>query len=154
MANVTLSQSQIQRLLRSVGRPDDSDIQADIPSFIQERQESNPLSCVSTRLLYLYVRVDVIDGLMGGTWELVTWKEGDEQDNDSDKLKALIAMKKSVMEEIEELEEEISTGITGGGQTALVGQLATTHTVMHPCHPNPNDRRYAGDPLRGRTWRP
>lgn len=141
----TLTIPQIKRLLKSVGRENDTSLEVEIPSLILERQESKPLTLSSSRLLFLYVRVDLIDLLLGGTWKNVNFKEGDESENLSDQSKNLAAIRSQTKDEIEEMEAEIITGLTGSGSS--IGQLTTQATIENSC-PNPNERAYMGDPLR------
>ena len=148
-----LSSAQIDRLLVSVKRPGDVNLTTQIHALAGERIADTPLVAGSSRLLYHYVRLDVIDLLIGGEWDEVDYTEGDEKESRSQRSKQLAAMREATIGDIERLEAEIVRGMPSGGATVVCGQMTTQATVeTKTAVPNPNDRRIAGDPLRRRLF--
>lgn len=142
---LTLSNTQQKILLHQIGRADDATLQNLIPDLVTE-SESEALG--DGRLLRLIVKRELIDVLLGGAWGEVTFKEGDEQTNDSDRSKHLNQMREAVEAEIQKVRDGLSSSVVEAGQ------LETTSTVPAPsCGPDPSDRAYAGDPVRASRWR-
>ena len=148
-----LSSAQIDRLLVSVKRPGNAGLLTQIPALAEERIADTPFAAGSSRLLYHYVRLDVIDLLIGSEWEEVDYTEGDEKESRSQRSKKLAEMRETTLGDIERLENEIVRGMPGGGAAVVCGQMTTQATVeTTTAVPNPNDRRAAGDPLRRRLF--
>ncbi|MES2459384.1 MAG: hypothetical protein V4671_02285 [Armatimonadota bacterium] len=148
---VTLSTAQANLLLSQVGRKADAELLELLPIIAEQYQDKvskNP------RSLFLHVKKDVLDLLLGGQWESVDHKEGDESSDDADRFENLSKMRKDVIADIATLE---TNTVSASGPVA--GQLTTQTTVAAPaCSPDPSDRLYAGDPLRrhpvpGNEWR-
>lgn len=109
-------------------------------------------------LRYFQTKRKAIDLLMGKVREQISFS-GNNAGNQvtvelSDKLDHLQTMWKNVSSEISDREQVLSDRVTAGQQTLrqpVVGQLHQTAPVMgRSGYPDPNDRRYRGDPLRGR----
>ena len=113
----------------------------------QDKASRNP------RSLFLHVKKDVLDILLGGEWKSVDHEEGDEKSDDADRFAHLSKMRDQVLADILKLETDV---VSSGGPVS--GELCTKTTVPGPvCGADPNDRVYAGDPLRrplplGREW--
>lgn len=102
-------------------------------------------SLLSPRLQYLYTKRAAIEALIGENWEAHDVADEGVKESFRQMIQNLEGQAERLTAEIKQVESR-----TNGSRPPAAGQLTTT-AVYTPLsgQPDPNARRYRGDPLKG-----
>jgi len=93
----------------------------------------------SSYLRFLYTKRQAIERMMADVSGQFDWHEADVSESHSQKMKNLTEMRQAVDAEIGQVQK--------AGAIPRVSQITTTAPVTVTTEPDPNSRRYRGDPI-------